>query len=224
MASLPENIARVAAYYAAQAHEFDEISGFGKDFVEEVYGPLKVIYQTAFKGRRVLELACGTGYWTEALAKTAEFVLATDINPELVALAKQKLCSLQNVECRVSSAYSMEGVPETFTGAFAHFWWSHVPIKKQVEFLDTLHARLEPGALVLLADHIRYEAPTVRRRVDEHGDTYEERVLRDGRRFETIKNFPDQWSFADLLGDRAEDIQFTTHANNFIWTLFYRVR
>lgn len=43
-----------------------------------------------FAGRRVLELACGTGWWTGHGARDARRWLATDLNPEAMALAQAK--------------------------------------------------------------------------------------------------------------------------------------
>lgn len=34
-------------------------------------------------GRRVLEVACGTGYWTKTLSETAERIVAKDIGEDV---------------------------------------------------------------------------------------------------------------------------------------------
>ena len=50
------------------------------------------IYKLSFPpGMRVLELGCGTGFWTEQLAATANSVMATDINPEVMKLLKMRI-------------------------------------------------------------------------------------------------------------------------------------
>lgn len=226
MPSLQENVAKIAAYYAAQAPEFDEIVGFGSTRREQMFEPLKAMYLQAFKGAKVLELACGTGYWTSILASTAESVLATDVNPELVQLTQQRIASLPNARCQVADAYSLEGITEKFSGAFANFWLSHVPKKMLRPFLDTLHSRLQPGALVQFADHLDtagYRSlASSGRRVDEHGDVYEERRLSDGRHFETIKNFPEETELRAHLEEIADEITYTEVSS--LWVLFYRVK
>jgi SAM-dependent methyltransferase len=222
MPSLQENIASIAKFYATLASEFDDMSGFGSEQVEQMYAPLKEKYLAAFKDRDVLEVACGTGYWTTVLARTARSVFATDINPEQVEITRSKVQSFHNVRCQVASAYTLEAVPGDFSGAFAHFWWSHVPSQKLRSFLETLREHLQPGALVIFADSVappRYEA---KRRVDEHGDTYEERTLRDGRRLETLKNFPAETDLRRALDGVADDIVYEEVAA--MWVLSYRSR
>ena len=148
MPSLEDNIARVAAYYAARAPEYHETTGYDLERVDARFARVKAFYQTAFKGHNVLEIACGTGYWTRIVAGTADSVLATDIHPELVDATRQRSISLPNVQCQVADAYRLDTVAGTFSGAFAQFWWSHIPRDRRKAFLDTLHARLEPGALI----------------------------------------------------------------------------
>ena len=52
-------------------------------------------------GKEVLEIACGTGYWTPFLASGAASVLATDINEEVIAIAHQKTFEQENVSFKV---------------------------------------------------------------------------------------------------------------------------
>ncbi len=52
--------------------------------------------QEAMRGRRVLEIACGTGVSTNDISQTAEHVLATDIAPNSIKIANEKF-GLPNV-------------------------------------------------------------------------------------------------------------------------------
>src|SRR4051794_9332009 len=54
---------------------------------------------------RVLELACGTGLWTEALAGLADTVTAVDAAPEAVAIARERVRSA-NVGFEVADIFS----------------------------------------------------------------------------------------------------------------------
>src|SRR3954468_6957863 len=72
-ANLPE-------YYARRAKEYERI--YHKPERQEDLAKLKELLPRTFARERVLEIACGTGYWTEVLAGTASSVTATDINEE----------------------------------------------------------------------------------------------------------------------------------------------
>ena len=87
-------------------------------------------------------------------------------------------------------------------------------------WLDTLHARLEPGARVVFLDN-RFvpEQSTAISRRDEAGNTYQNRRLDDGSVHEVVKNFPTLDEAAALLGPRAVDLRWTDHPH--YWTLEY---
>ncbi|MDY6945535.1 MAG: class I SAM-dependent methyltransferase, partial [Pseudomonadota bacterium] len=133
--------------------------------------------------------------------------------------------------CQVADAYALDAIDGEFSAAFAHYWWSHMPKQLCQPFLESLHRRLRPGAVVSFTDNLPYEAGWVKRRVDEHGDIYEERSLRDGSCFETIKNFPSQAELAALLEGVADSMTYTEHqigntadGPSRLWTVTYRLR
>ena len=65
-------------YYASRAAEYERI--FDKPERQSDLARLRKDIPALFKGERVLEIACGTGYWTPLIAEQAESVLATDYN------------------------------------------------------------------------------------------------------------------------------------------------
>ena len=71
-------------------------------------------------------MACGTGYWTEILAHSAVLVGATDINEEVLAVARSKRV-WQRVTFQGEDAYALPSLSQRFTAGLAIFWWSHVP-------------------------------------------------------------------------------------------------
>ena len=54
-------------------------------------------------GMTVLELGCGAGYFTQELARSGADVVAIDVSPELLEIARSQLfcakCSVSNREC-----------------------------------------------------------------------------------------------------------------------------
>jgi SAM-dependent methyltransferase len=212
----------VADYYAARAFEYDKTAGYEDPVAERLRDPIKRRYQSAFAGHDVLEIACGTGYWTEVIAGTARSVLATDINPEVISIAGRRLRGANNVRFIVADAYSLDGVPDGFTAAFAVWWWSHVPRSRIAGFLSTLHAKLRPTAFVLFADQLEYGASNRHRNAE--GDLLEERTLADGRRFRVVKNFPTEHEIRAALAGVSEDVRYTEYPDERNWNVSYRVK
>ena len=57
-------------------------------------------------GMRVLELGCGTGYFTRELARSRADVIAIDVSPELLEIAKAN-CSTPNVRYEIQDASAL---------------------------------------------------------------------------------------------------------------------
>jgi len=107
----------VTEYYAERAPVYDKTAGYADPEAEELRVPIKARYRRMFEGHKVLEVACGTGYWTQVIGEVAESVLAIDINPSLVSGGEDRCKHLPNVKFQIADAYSMQGVPTGFTAA-----------------------------------------------------------------------------------------------------------
>src|SRR6059036_678347 len=57
-------------------------------------------------GMSVLELGCGTGYFTRELALSGAQIVAIDVSPELLEIARAN-CSAPNVRYEIQNAYKM---------------------------------------------------------------------------------------------------------------------
>ncbi|MBI3369680.1 MAG: class I SAM-dependent methyltransferase [Burkholderiales bacterium] len=174
-----------------------------------------------FQGRRVLEIACGTGWWTQHGARQAQRWLATDLNPETMAVARAKAMPA-SVEFRAVDAYTLAELraDERFDGAFAGCWWSHIPLSRLRPWLDTLHARLEPGARVVMLDNTFVPgSSTPIARHDDEGNGYQLRALDDGSTREVLKNFPGADEAIAALGPRARGAEWREFGH--YWVLSY---
>ena len=78
----------LAEYYARRAAEYDEI--YAKPERRADLAQLRNVVTRHFAGRRVLEVACGTGYWTELLTRSAASVVATDVSTGVLDFARAK--------------------------------------------------------------------------------------------------------------------------------------
>lgn len=182
------------AYYAQRAPYYDAV--YEQPERQEDIAFLRQHLADCLSGRNVLEIACGTGYWSQHIAPRCPHYTATDALEEPLSLARQRP-GLAHAQCLVADAYALPESLGRFSGAFAGLWFSHVAIERRHEFFQSLHARLEPGARVLLLDNSERQCvdhPLVE--TDAHGNTYQQRPLRDGSRHRVLKNFP---SDAELM-------------------------
>ena len=211
--------AEMHAYYASRAPYYDAV--YLKPEREKDIAFLTDHLPAVFAGRKVLEVACGTGYWTQHIARTAARLVATDTGPEPLAFARLRP-NAERVTFRLEDAYRLPADLGMFDAAFAGLWFSHVPIESRLDFVRSLHARLEPRAKVVFIDNSEVQCrewPIVE--TDSHGNTYQRRELRDGSVHRVLKNFPGEAELAQLLSPFASALSFRELEN--FWLLEYEV-
>lgn len=221
-ASMTEHMPR---YYAQRALEYEQI--FERPQRQPNIATIKRWLGEQFSGRRVLEVATGTGFWLPAATAQAKSWLCTDVNAEVLEVAKTKPLDFSKLSFRLADAYALDLVPagaaSPFDAAFAGLWFSHVPVRRQAAWLAQLHAQLAPGSVVILMDN-RYVAgdSTPISRVDSDGNGYQMRRLNDGSQHEVLKNFPSLAQMQALLkAADARDIEW--QELDYFWTLKYRL-
>ena len=138
-----EQRSELIEYYRRRAGEYEAI--YAKPERQADLLLLKKKIAEILKNARVLEVACGTGYWTTVIASAAKAVTATDLAEEPMNIARSKTYAGDNVTFVEADAYALPESLGRFDAAFAGFWWSHVPRQRVGEFVASLHARLEPG-------------------------------------------------------------------------------
>ena len=211
--------AELIDYYRRRAGEYEAI--YTKPERQADLAALRQTVAALVRGRRMLEIACGTGYWTEVMAGSAASVVATDAADEPLALARAKALPMDKVRFGLADAYGLDASMGRFDGAFAGFWWSHVPRGRLREFLASLHARLEPAAAVILLDNRYVEgSSTPIMDLDAEGNSYQLRRLGDGSQVRVLKNFPSE----ELLRADLAPARVCFQALDYYWLAHYRLQ
>lgn len=191
-------------YYAARAPEYDLV--YQKPERQADIAVLQAALPRRLKGLRLLEVACGTGFWTQFIAPVARHVLALDASPETMAIARQRVPPGQ-VTFREGDAYALPQDWRGLDAAFAGFWFSHVPIARRAEFLQGLHRCLAPGARVVLIDNRFVDGSNhAVSETDADGNTYQSRKLADGSTHRVLKNFPSRDELEGLVAGQARPL------------------
>ncbi|MFP5390582.1 MAG: class I SAM-dependent methyltransferase [Gammaproteobacteria bacterium] len=214
---------RAAEFYAKSASNHDRV--YDKPERQEDLEELHEQVENVLAGHRVLELACGTGYWTRVIAEVAEQVVAIDINPEMIALARLRQLPEDVVTLRVADAFDLpddlgEG---QFTAVFIGFWWSHVRRAEQDRFLTQLRRKVGKDVLLFMVDDdfVEDSSESVAR-TDADGNTYQIRVAPDGERYEIPKNYPSDSALRKRLAGAAREIRI--ERSEFYWMLTCRLK
>lgn len=212
------NQATLIAYYSQRAQEYERI--YHKPERKADLDRLREHLRDAVAGRRVLELACGTGFWTAAIADCADVIHATDASEEVLEIARAKQLDTTRVTFARSDAYHPTAPTPDFDAGLAFFWWSHIPCARLAEFLVSFHAALQPGARVVFADNrlVPVSSTPISRR-DVEGNTYQVRRLDDGSKHEVLKNFPTADELRSVLAPYADNIEVTSF--DYFWCVTY---
>jgi demethylmenaquinone methyltransferase/2-methoxy-6-polyprenyl-1,4-benzoquinol methylase len=205
-------------YYGDRAAEYEKI--YSKAERQHDLQEATKILQHIFKDGRVLEVACGTGYWTRRIARTAHSIRATDINETVLQIARNEELSA-NVTYKKADLYEPEDRGK-YSHLFGGFIFSHILLQDVPHFIRTLSGRVAPGGTVVLMDNRYVEgSSTPIAHTDSLGNTFQERKLKDGSSHLVLKNFPRPEFFNDLAAPVGVDPQF--RALEYFWIFSFRV-
>ncbi len=100
-------------------------------------------------GRRVLDVACGEGYGSALLARTAQRVIGLDVSEAAVAHARGTYAAVPNVEFVRASCSRLPLADASIDVAVSFETIEH--IEEQTAFLDELARVLVPGGVLVLS-------------------------------------------------------------------------
>ena len=184
------------AYYRARAAEYDEWFlregryDRGPEHRAQWFAEVETVRRAlagAINNTDVLELACGTGLWTEQLARENRHVLAVDASPEVIEVNRSRVHA-GHVHYEVTDIFSW-APPDQFDAVFFAFWLSHVPPARFESFWALVRSALKPGGRVFFLDSLLEQTSTAKDHaaIDDSGVV--RRKLNDGREFEIVKVF-----------------------------------
>jgi SAM-dependent methyltransferase len=184
-------LAEQLAYYRAHAPDY-ELAYAGKSWDH-------CIDELPITGD-VLELACGTGYWTRMLAARARSVTAVDAAPEALALARQRVSQDTPVAVEFVQADLFDWrPPRRYDTVFFAFWLTHVPPARLAAFWSLVASALTPGGQACFLDDSIHQREHERVQPGRAVPTVW-RPLRDGSDHSVVKVF---YEPADLAAKLA---------------------
>lgn len=214
MAALRKTDTALITYYSSRAKEYDLVYNRPDKKRKEEQNHIKKYLEKKFAKKDVLEIACGTGYWTEPVLKTARHITATDASTEMLAIAQNRLKKHKNVQFFLSDAYTPLTKVPAYSGAMALCWFSHIPKKNIKKFLSALHERLEKGAFVVFVDNVlRPELGGKLVKKKGSRDTYKLRSLNNKDKYAILKNYYTETQLRKIFSaySRTVEIQYLNH-------------
>lgn len=171
-------------------------------------------------GGEVLELAGGTGIWTEWLASRVRHITILDGSLEMIAVNSARLdaggyrgkATYQQVDL-----FSWQ--PERqYDGLFMGYFLSHVPAERLDAFLAMVASALRPGGVLALIDGRRDARSTSPDQPPPGPETdLTTRRLNDGRTYQIVKRFDDPETLATAFARHGIDAQVRTTAVHFLY-------
>ena len=155
----------------------------------------------AARGKRVLDLACGSGYGSAILARTAARVVGVDVSPDAVAVAAVRYAGA-DVRFLCGDARRVPLAPEQFDLVTSFETIEHLPDGDIDAYLDEVHRVLVPGGRVFVStpDRDSYSlGGATGNPFHLHEFNREEFTARIGRRFEVSamygQEFAPRWQW-----------------------------
>jgi SAM-dependent methyltransferase len=223
--ALERLLAEQAGYYRARANEYDDWwfrrgrYDHGSEANARWFADAAAV-QTALErfapAGDVLELACGTGLWTQRLLAHAERLTAIDASPEVLELARTRV---QDARVSYVQADLFAWEPDRrYDVCFFGFWLSHVPTERFESFWEQVRRAVAPAGRVFFVDSSRSDlASAIDHKLPREGEETMLRRLADGREFQIVKHFYEPEPLQRRLVDLGWSVQIQTTPEFFLY-------
>ena len=135
-------------YETADKYE-EEIVGEFENEVEESF--FKEFMDYLPENASVLDLACGDGRHTLRLSQNAEKVVAVDISPKQLKMAKEKCKNRSNITFINASMFNLSLPRDYFDGIWFSQGFEYVPPDKREQLIETLHMMLKNNGVLYMS-------------------------------------------------------------------------
>lgn len=212
-------------YYSARAEEYDEWFyrtgryDRGEEINQRWFNEAAVVKSELYQiggVENILELACGTGIWTQELLNIGKKITALDASQEVIEINRRKL-GAANIEYRQVDLFSWEPDAE-YDLVFFSFWLSHVPPTLVDSFLAKVYKSVRVGGQVFILDS-RFELTSTAKNhiLENNGDIYITRKLNNEQEFKIVKIFYQPEELRDKLTQVGFDAEVKVTDNYFIY-------
>jgi ubiquinone/menaquinone biosynthesis C-methylase UbiE len=193
-------------YYRGRAREYEEIYEWRDPDRHEEQEFMSIELKKTFRGRRVLDVGCGTGYWTQRISETAESIVGIDINETVLEIAQSKKYSCP-VKFLVMNVHNMDFGEIKYNGITASFMLSHILKQDIPRWIEHVHSVIEPRTNVFFADNNYIDGIGGKLKIKPNDpNTYKLRTLKDGTQHLIVKNYFITDEIVGLFSEHSEGI------------------
>lgn len=137
-------------------HDFDRIALYDMEmWNHNNHYHSFLLKQLPNRGKIALDIGCGTGEFSRLLAQRFEEVIAIDLSPNTIQIARQRSQNYGNINYRVADILSWKLPLEQFDAIVSIATLHHLPIEN---LLPNLKAALKSGGKLVILDLLQNES------------------------------------------------------------------
>ncbi|MBN1591869.1 MAG: class I SAM-dependent methyltransferase [Candidatus Coatesbacteria bacterium] len=181
-----------ASYYDARAEEYDQFytgEGSFEDIKSEIMADHKAISAMieSFALGSLLDVACGTSYYSQTYSKGASSVTGVDISRRMLSESRKRHLALGVKSSLIrADSFMLPLAAGKFDRCFIGFLLSHLSDEDIVALIKAISPLMKADGKIAIVDSAWTE---MRSRQSRKRSSYQTRTLDDGREFSVFKRY-----------------------------------
>jgi len=209
-------------YYQKRAPEYDKIYFRDNPDRQAELANMYTVSRQVLAGRHVLDLACGTGFWTKIVSERAKTIIGIDINPATLAEARRKHFSCPT-HLVLGDFFHLPIAAGKADSLLATYVISHVRREDLPRLRDEICRIIEPGSPAFMCDNNPLcETQPEMIWDEENVNSYKRRRLENGEEYLILKNYFERRELDDIFASWGAVERLTYDA--YYWSATIRMK